>query len=92
METASARSKRDRRQKAACVMITGAMRTTPTEVLKMLFYLPQLDTAVEAAAVAVAYFFCQDQTEGSKRRARTDYDGDKKGGQVVHNVKRPQSP
>ncbi len=35
MDTALTRSKLERLQRAACIMITGAMRTTPTKVLEM---------------------------------------------------------
>ncbi len=34
------RSKLERLQRAACTLITGAMRTTPTKVLEMLLDLP----------------------------------------------------
>ncbi len=36
-------------------MITGAMRTTPTKVLEMLFDLSTLRTAVESTALMAAY-------------------------------------
>ncbi len=47
MKIASVRSELDHLQRAACVIITGAMRTIPTKVLKMLLDLPQLGTEVE---------------------------------------------
>ncbi len=39
----------------ACIMITEAMRTTPTKVLEMLLDLPTLGTVVESAALMAAY-------------------------------------
>ncbi len=55
MDIALVRSKLEHLQKAACVMITGAMRTTLTKVLEMLLDLPTLGTAVESAAQMAAY-------------------------------------
>ncbi len=40
---------------AACIMITGAMRTTPTKVLEMFLDLPTLRTTVESATLMAAY-------------------------------------
>ncbi len=45
----------ERLQKAACIMITEAMRTTPTKVLEMFSDLPTLGIAVEFAAPIAAY-------------------------------------
>ncbi len=42
-------------QRAACTMITGAIRTTPTKVLEMLLDVPTLETAVESAALKTTY-------------------------------------
>ncbi len=44
------RSELERLHRAACIMITGAMRTTPTKVLEMFMDLPTLGTAVESLA------------------------------------------
>ncbi len=49
------RSELDRLQRAACVTITGAMRTTPTKMLEMLLDLSELGNVVETAALAAAY-------------------------------------
>ncbi len=48
------RSELERLQKAARIMITGAMRTTPTKVL-MFLDLPTLGIAVKSAALIAAY-------------------------------------
>ncbi len=50
-----ARSKLERLQGAACIMITGAMRTTVTEVLEMLLDLPMFGIVMESAALLAAY-------------------------------------
>ncbi len=42
-------------QSAACTMITEAMRTTPTKVLKMLLVLPTLRTVVESTVLKASY-------------------------------------
>ncbi len=55
MGIALTRSELERLQRAACNMITGAMRTTPTKVLEMFLDLPTLGTAVESAALMAAY-------------------------------------
>ncbi len=47
MDIALARPELERLQKTACIIITGAMRTTPTKVLEMFLDLPSLGTAVE---------------------------------------------
>ncbi len=54
MDTALTRSELERLQRAACIMITGARRTTPTKVL-MFLDLPTLGTTVESAALMAAY-------------------------------------
>ncbi len=51
MDTALASSEWDCLQRVACIMITGAMRTTPTKVLQMLLDLPTLGMAVGSAAL-----------------------------------------
>ncbi len=51
MDIALARSELERLRRAACTMITGAMRTIPTKVLEMLLDLPKLGTVVETAAL-----------------------------------------
>ncbi len=55
MDITLERSELERLQRVACTMITGTMRTTPTKVLEMLSDLPTLRTAVESAALMVAY-------------------------------------
>ncbi len=55
MGTVLAKSELERLQRAACIMITGAMRTTPAKVLEMFLDLPTLRTAVESAALMAAY-------------------------------------
>ncbi len=55
MDIALTRSELERLQNAACIMITGEMRTTPTKVLEMFLDLPTLETAVESAALMAAY-------------------------------------
>ncbi len=55
MDIALARSLPERLQRAVCVMITGAMRTTSTKVLEMFLDLLTLGMAVELAALMVAY-------------------------------------
>ncbi len=42
-------------QRAACIMITGAMRTTPIKMMEMLLNLPTLSTVIEAATLTAAY-------------------------------------
>ncbi len=49
-----AKSELERLQRAAYIMITGAMRTTPTKVLEMLLDRPTLGMAVEFAALMAA--------------------------------------
>ncbi len=49
------RSEMEHLQKAACIMITRAMKTTPTKVLEMFMDLPTLGTVVESAALMAAY-------------------------------------
>ncbi len=55
MDIALARSKLERLQRAACIMITGIMRTTPTKVLEMLLDLPIFRMAMESAVLMAAY-------------------------------------
>ncbi len=55
MDIVLARSKLERMQRATCIMITGAIRTTPTKVLEMFLDLPTLKTVVESAALMAAY-------------------------------------
>ncbi len=55
MDIAFARSELENLPRASCVMITGAMRTSPTKVLEMLLGLPTLAVAVESAALMGAY-------------------------------------
>ncbi len=55
MDIAFARFEMEHLQRAACTMITGAMRTTPTKALEMLLYLPTLRTTQESAALMTAY-------------------------------------
>ncbi len=55
MDIALARSELERLQKAACIMITGPMRTTPTKVLEMFLDLPTLGMAAESAVLMAAY-------------------------------------
>ncbi len=55
MDIALAKTELERMQRATCIMITGAMRTTPTKVREMLFDLPMFGTAVESAAPMAAY-------------------------------------
>ncbi len=55
VDTALARSERERLQRAESIMITGAMRTTPTKVLEMFLDLPTLGMGVEFAALMAAY-------------------------------------
>ncbi len=42
-------------QRAACIMITGAMRTTPTKLMEMLPDLLNLSMVVNVAALTAAY-------------------------------------
>ncbi len=53
MGNALARSQLEHLQRAACIMITGAMRTT--KVLEMLLDLPNFGMAVKSAAPTAAY-------------------------------------
>ncbi len=55
MDIALARSELERLQKAACTMVTGAMKMTPTKVLEMLLDLPTLGMAAESAVLMTAY-------------------------------------
>ncbi len=54
MDIALVRSKLERLQRAAWIMITGAMRTTPTKVLEMFLDLPTLGMVRESAALMAA--------------------------------------
>ncbi len=55
MDIALARSELEGLQRAACTMMTRAMRTTPTKVLEMLLNLPTLGTAGESVALTATY-------------------------------------
>ncbi len=55
MDIALTRSKLERLQRAACIMITKAMRTTLTKVLEMFLDLPTMGMVVESAALMAAY-------------------------------------
>ncbi len=55
MDIALTKSELEGLQKAACIMITGAMRTIPTKVLEMFLDLPTLGGAVESAALMTEY-------------------------------------
>ncbi len=57
MDIALVWSKLERLQRTACIMITEAMRTTPTKVLEMLLDLPTLKMApaVESTALTASY-------------------------------------
>ncbi len=55
IDVASARSELERLHRAACSMITGAMRTTPTKVLEMFLDLLTLGMAVESVALIAPY-------------------------------------
>ncbi len=55
MDIALTRYELEYLQRAACIMITGAIRTTPTKVLEMFLDLPTLGMAVESAAFMAAY-------------------------------------
>ncbi len=55
MDIAVARSEPRRLQRAACIIIIGAMRTNPTKVLKMSSDLPTLRAVVASAALMAAY-------------------------------------
>ncbi len=55
MDIALTRSKPERLQRAACIMITGAMRITPRKVLEIFSDLPTMGTLVESVALMAAY-------------------------------------
>ncbi len=55
MDIVLARSELERLQRAACIMITWVIRTTPTKVLEMFLDLPTPGTEVESAALMAAY-------------------------------------
>ncbi len=55
MDIAAEKSELERLQRAACTMITEAMRTTPTKVLEMLLNLPTVGMLVTSAALMAAY-------------------------------------
>ncbi len=55
MDIALTRSELERLQRAACIMITGAMIKPPTKMLKMFLDLSTLETAVASAGQMVAY-------------------------------------
>ncbi len=55
MDIALARSELERLHRAACIMITGAIRTTPIKKLEMLLDPPILGMAMESAALMAAY-------------------------------------
>ncbi len=55
MDIALARSELEPLRRAACIMITGAMGTTPIKVLEMFLDLPTLGMTVESAALMAIY-------------------------------------
>ncbi len=55
MDIALTRSELERLRRATCIMITEAMRTTPTKVLEMFLDLSTLGMVVESAALMAAY-------------------------------------
>ncbi len=55
MSIALATFELERLQRTTCIMITGAMRTTPTKVLEMFLDLPILGTTMESAELMAAY-------------------------------------
>ncbi len=55
MDVALVKYELERLQRAAYIMITGAMRQTSTNVFEMILHLPSLGMAVEAAALMAAY-------------------------------------
>ncbi len=64
MDIALVRSKLERLQRAACIMIAGAMRTTPTKVLRMFLDLSTLGMAMTSAALmALMAAYCLVPTE-----------------------------
>ncbi len=58
-----ARSELERLQRAACIMITEAMRTAPTKMLAMFLDLPTLGTEMESAALMAAYHLPEPNSE-----------------------------
>jgi hypothetical protein len=54
-ETARAKQLLDTIQRLACLGITGAMRTTPTNAMEALVGLPPLDLVVQGEARALAH-------------------------------------
>jgi len=54
-QTASAKKKLSRIQRLACLGITGAMRTTPTNAVEALICLPPLELVVESEARSAAH-------------------------------------
>ncbi len=55
VDIALARSELEQLQRAACIMITETMRTTPTKVLEMFLDLPTQEMAIESAALIATY-------------------------------------
>ena len=54
-QTASAKMKLSRAQRSACLGITGAMRTTPTNAMEALICLPPLELVVRSEARMAAH-------------------------------------
>ena len=54
-QTASAKRKLSRVQRLACLGITGAIRTTPTNAVEALICLPPLDLVVQSEARSAAH-------------------------------------
>jgi len=54
-QTASAKKKLSRIQRLACLGITGAMRTTPTNAVEALICLPPLELVVESEVRSAAH-------------------------------------
>ena len=54
-QTAIAKKKVSRVQRFACICITGAMRTTPTNAVEVLIFLPPLDLVVQSEARSAAH-------------------------------------
>ncbi len=70
-----------RLQRAAYIMVIGAMRTTSTEVMEMLLDMPNLNTVVEVATLNCNIPPTETRSKGPGNEARHNQEKNRKGGQ-----------
>ncbi len=78
-------------QRTARIMITGAMRTTPTKVMEMLLDLPTLSTMVQVAALIATYHLPRPNQKYLEMGHDTIWKKAEKVDNKFGNVKRPHN-